>query len=99
VNPSSALLQDLLKEQRASRGGRSGGLEELENSPQRTPEWCQSQSLSNSQDEVGSEKQKANKMSSNGSVRRPPEMGVRETDQVSVFEAADVSLDTLLTYL
>lgn len=99
MNPSSALLQDLLKEQRASRGARTGGLEELENSPQRTPEWCQSQSRSNSQDELGSEKQKANKMLSNGSVRRPPEMGVRETDQVSVFEAADASLGALLTNL
>ncbi|CBF81636.1 hypothetical protein AN5575.2 [Aspergillus nidulans FGSC A4] len=84
VNPSSALLQDLLKEQRASRGARTGGLEELEESPQRTPEWCHSQSLTNSQDEPGSEKQQTAKLSSNGSVRRPPEMGVRETDQVGV---------------
>ncbi|KAL5048996.1 hypothetical protein BDW71DRAFT_195832 [Aspergillus fruticulosus] len=85
VNPSSALLQDLLKEQRASRGVRTGVLEELEESPQRTPEWCrsqsQSQSRSNSQDELGSEKQQNAKLSLTGSVRRPPEMGVRETDQ------------------
>ncbi|KAL4752969.1 hypothetical protein BDW72DRAFT_170067 [Aspergillus terricola var. indicus] len=81
VNPSSALLQDLLKEQRASRGARTGGLEELEESPQRTPEWCQSQSLTNSQDEPGSEKQPNARLSSNGSARRLPEMGVRETDQ------------------
>ncbi|KAL4742544.1 hypothetical protein BDV11DRAFT_167181 [Aspergillus similis] len=81
VNPSSTLLQDLLKEQRASRGARTGGLEELEESPQRTPEWCQSQSLTNSQDELDSEKQPNAKLSSNGSARRPPEMGVRETDQ------------------
>ncbi|KAL4908257.1 hypothetical protein BDW74DRAFT_166049 [Aspergillus multicolor] len=95
VNPSSALLQDLLKEQRASRGARTGGLEELEDSPRRTPEWCQtqtqtqtqsqsqsqSQTRTNSQEEPGSEKQQNIKMSSHGSVRRPPEMGVRETDQ------------------
>ncbi|RDW57057.1 uncharacterized protein DSM5745_11580 [Aspergillus mulundensis] len=89
VNPSSALLQDLLKEQRASRGARTGGLEELEDSPRRTPEWCQTQTQSqsqsqtrtNSQEEPGSEKQQNTKMSSHGSVRRPPEMGVRETDQ------------------
>ncbi|KAL6232608.1 hypothetical protein BDW75DRAFT_232687 [Aspergillus navahoensis] len=89
VNPSSVLLQDLLKEQRASRIARTGGLEESEESPQRTPEWCrsqtqsqsQSQSRTNSQDEPGSENQQNVKLSSNGSVKRPPEMGVRETDQ------------------
>ncbi|KAL4782850.1 hypothetical protein BJX76DRAFT_277199 [Aspergillus varians] len=81
VNPSSALLQDLLKEQRATRGARTGGLGGLEDSPQRTPEWCQSQSRSHSQEEPGSEKQKNTKMSGSGSVRRLPEMGVRESDQ------------------
>ncbi|KAL4921760.1 hypothetical protein BDW62DRAFT_116662 [Aspergillus aurantiobrunneus] len=81
VNPSSILLQDLLKEQRATRGARTGGLEELEDSPQRTPEWCQTQSRPNSLEESGSEKQQNSKMSSSGSFRRPPEMGVRETDQ------------------
>ncbi|KAL4965102.1 uncharacterized protein BDV14DRAFT_173733 [Aspergillus stella-maris] len=90
VNPSSALLQDLLKEQRATRGSRTGGPEDLENSPQRTPDRGQSQSRSlpqfqtrsqiHSHEEQGSEKQQS-KMSSSGSVRRPPEMGVRETDQ------------------
>ncbi|KAL3457606.1 hypothetical protein BJX64DRAFT_16397 [Aspergillus heterothallicus] len=81
VNPSSALLQDLLKEQRATRGARTGGLEELEDSPQRTPEWLHSQSRSHSQDGPGSEKQPNPKLSSSGSVRQPREMGVRETDQ------------------
>ncbi|KAL4867003.1 hypothetical protein BDV12DRAFT_127829 [Aspergillus spectabilis] len=81
VNPSSALLQDLLKEQRATRGARTNGLEDLEDSPQRTPEWCQSQSRSNSQEEPGSEKQQNGKMSSSGSVKIPREMGVRESDQ------------------
>ncbi|KAL4932210.1 uncharacterized protein BDV17DRAFT_216732 [Aspergillus undulatus] len=87
VNPSSALLQDLLKEQRATRGARTGGPEELEISPQCTPDRCQSQSQSRSQcqsisqEEQGSGKQRSNKMSSSGSIRRPPEMGVRETDQ------------------
>ncbi|KAL5336771.1 hypothetical protein BJX70DRAFT_371493 [Aspergillus crustosus] len=81
VNPSSALLQDLLKEQRATRGARTNGLEELEDSAQRTPEWCQSQSRSNSQEEPCSEKQHNSKMSSSGSVKMPREMGVRESDQ------------------
>ncbi|KAL2819425.1 hypothetical protein BJX63DRAFT_428648 [Aspergillus granulosus] len=81
VNPSSALLQDLLKEQRATRGARTGGLEELETSPQRTPEWLHSQSRTHSQEEPSSEKQPTTKMSSSGSVRQPREMGVRETDQ------------------
>ncbi|KAL3443066.1 hypothetical protein BJX65DRAFT_285891 [Aspergillus insuetus] len=81
INPSSALLQDLLKEQRATRGARPSGLEELEDSPQRTPEWCHSQSRSHSQEEPGSEKQPNTKMSSTGSFRQPREMGVRETDQ------------------
>ncbi|KAL2866546.1 uncharacterized protein BJX67DRAFT_130235 [Aspergillus lucknowensis] len=81
VNPSSALLQDLLKEQRATRGARTGGLEELGDSVQLTPEWCQSQSRSRSQEEPGSEKQPNAKMSSSGSLRQPREMGVRETDQ------------------
>ncbi|KAL4976676.1 hypothetical protein BDW66DRAFT_159494 [Aspergillus desertorum] len=98
VNPSSALLQDLLKEQRASRGSRSSGLEEFEESPQCTPEWCQSQSLSqsqsqrtNSQDEPSSEKQQRAELSSNGSVKRPPEMGVRETDQVGTLYISKIS--------
>ncbi|KAL2823900.1 hypothetical protein BDW59DRAFT_90810 [Aspergillus cavernicola] len=81
VNPSSALLQDLLKEQRATRGARAGGLEELEESAQRTPEWCHSQSRSHSQEEPGSEKQQNIKMSSGCSTKQPREMGVRETDQ------------------
>jgi hypothetical protein len=84
VNPSSALLQDLLKEQRATRGARPSGLEELEDSPQRTPEWCHSQSRSHSQEDAGSEKQPNTKMSSTGSVRQPREMGLRETDQVGI---------------
>ncbi|KAL4945387.1 hypothetical protein BDV06DRAFT_35961 [Aspergillus oleicola] len=91
VNPSSALLQDLLKEQRATRGSWAGGPEGLENSPQRTPDRGQSQPRSqpqsqirsqiHTQDDQGSEKQQNSKMSSSGSARRPPEMGVRETDQ------------------
>ncbi|KAL2839969.1 hypothetical protein BJY01DRAFT_218856 [Aspergillus pseudoustus] len=81
VNPSSALLQDLLKEQRATRGARTGGLEELENNPQRTPEWLNSQSRSHSHEEPGSEKQPNTKISWTGSIRQPREMGVRETDQ------------------
>ncbi|KAL4958404.1 hypothetical protein BDW69DRAFT_153981 [Aspergillus filifer] len=90
VNPSSALLQDLLKEQRATRGSRTGGTDDLENSPQRTPDRGQSQPRSqpqsqtrsqiHSHEEQGSEKHQS-KMSSSGSIRRPPEMGVRETDQ------------------
>lgn len=86
VNPSSALLQDLLKEQRATRGARTGGLEELESSPQRTPEWSQSQSQSQSRsqswEEPSSDKRQSTKVSSNDSIRRPAEMGVREADQV-----------------
>ncbi|KAI9375315.1 hypothetical protein BJX61DRAFT_494682 [Aspergillus egyptiacus] len=93
VKPSSALLQGLLKEQRATRGARASELEELEDSAQRKPDWCQiqsrfqprsrshSQSQSLSQEEPGSEKQQSTKMSSSGVIRQPRDMGVRETDQ------------------
>lgn len=76
MNPSSSLLQDLLKEQRAHRGCRGNISEDLENNTPRTPETARAQ------DDTASEKtRKVNEAISAGQ-RNPKEMGMREMDQV-----------------
>lgn len=86
VNPSSALLQDLLKEQRACRGVRAS-TEEMDAQVPRTPDRpsarsrSQSQSQSQSQDDTSDKQKKFNSALSAG-LRQPREMGVREMDQV-----------------
>lgn len=77
VNPASALLQGLLKEERAHRSSRGTISEDYkENTPQ-TPETTRNQ------DDTASEKaRKANDVFSAGQ-RKPKEMGMREMDQVS----------------
>ncbi|KAI9932982.1 hypothetical protein AWENTII_004672 [Aspergillus wentii] len=91
VNPSSALLQDLLKEQRATRGSRGTASDDCDEYAPRTPDRChsransQSKSLqhshSRSQDDTSSEKKrKVNNALSSG-LRQPREMGMREMDQ------------------
>ncbi|KAL4891850.1 hypothetical protein BDV59DRAFT_181084 [Aspergillus ambiguus] len=94
VNPSSSLLQDLLKEQRASRGSRGPASENLEESytpqtqtPRRSRSRSQSQSQpqsqaqSQSQDDAGSERERKAQMALAAGLKQSREMGVREMDQ------------------
>ncbi|PYH96484.1 hypothetical protein BO71DRAFT_428073 [Aspergillus ellipticus CBS 707.79] len=94
VNPSSALLQDLLNEQRASQGSKGATSEDLKQSAPRTPErsesrsqsrsqshspvQSQSQSRSQSQEETGSDKQRKIQIALSAGQKQPHEMGVRE---------------------
>ncbi|RAK97581.1 uncharacterized protein BO80DRAFT_448198 [Aspergillus ibericus CBS 121593] len=89
--PSSALLQDLLNEQRANRGPKATS-EDMGHGAPRTPErshsrpqsrsqspaQTQSQSRSQSQEEAGSEKQRKIHTALSSGLRQPHEMGVRE---------------------
>ena len=78
VNPASALLQDLLKEQRAHRGSRGNISEDLEDSAPRTPDTTRAQ-----EDSASEKARKVNEALSAGQ-RKPKEMGMREMDQVSL---------------
>ncbi|KAJ5138581.1 uncharacterized protein N7515_003429, partial [Penicillium bovifimosum] len=75
VNPASALLQGLLKEQRAHRSSRGPASEDCGETAPRTPETTRTQ------EETASEK--ARKVSDvfSAGQRRPKEMGMREMDQ------------------
>lgn len=104
VNPSSALLQDLLKEQRANRVPKGTATEDVGQGAPRTPErshsrpqsrsqspaQSQSQSRSQSQEEVGSEKQRKIQTALSSGLRHPHEMGVREMGEVSVPGSFDL---------
>ncbi|KAH8428171.1 uncharacterized protein LDX57_005876 [Aspergillus melleus] len=82
VNPSSSLLQDLLKEQRASRGSRGAMSEECDDRTPRTPDRSGSDSQSQSQqDEPGSARQRKINNALSSGLKQPREMGMRETDQ------------------
>ncbi|KAJ5363212.1 hypothetical protein N7541_004056 [Penicillium brevicompactum] len=74
VNPSSALLQDLLKEQRAHRGSRGNISEDLDNSAPRTPETVRVH------DDTASEKARKVNDALSAGQRKPKEMGMREMD-------------------
>ncbi|KUM61591.1 hypothetical protein ACN42_g5515 [Penicillium freii] len=75
VNPASALLQDLLKEERAHRSSRGTMSEDYkENAPQ-TPETTRTQ-----EDTASEKARKVNDVFSAGQ-RKPKEMGMREMDQ------------------
>ncbi|KAJ5268226.1 hypothetical protein N7524_005685 [Penicillium chrysogenum] len=75
VNPASALLQDLLKEERAHRSSRGTISDEFkENAPQ-TPETTRTQ-----EDTASEKARKASDVFSAGQ-RKPKEMGMREMDQ------------------
>ncbi|KAI2730482.1 hypothetical protein CBS147332_2334 [Penicillium roqueforti] len=75
VNPASALLQDLLKEERAHRSSRGTISEDFKENAPLTPENTRTQ------EEPTSEKaRKANDVFSAGQ-RKPKEMGMREMDQ------------------
>lgn len=77
VNPASALLQDLLKEQRAHRGSRGNISEDLEDSAPRTPDTTRIQ------EDTASEKTRKVNDALTAGQRKPKEMGMREMDQVS----------------
>lgn len=92
VNPTSSLLQDLLKEQRATRGSRGTTSEHSEDcvvpqTPQpsrsRSQSQSKSQSHTQSQDDAGSERQRKAQMALAAGLKHSREMGVREMDQVS----------------
>ncbi|KAJ9489664.1 hypothetical protein VN97_g3599 [Penicillium thymicola] len=75
VNPASALLHDLLKEERAHRSSRGTMSEDYkENAPQ-TPETTRTQ-----EDTASEKARKVNDVFSAGQ-RKPKEMGMREMDQ------------------
>ncbi|KAJ5086681.1 hypothetical protein NUU61_007988 [Penicillium alfredii] len=75
VNPASALLQDLLKEQRAHRSSRGPVPESWDDNGPRTPD------APRVQEETASEKaRKVNDVFSAG-LRQPKEMAMREMDQ------------------
>ncbi|KAJ5504181.1 hypothetical protein N7463_007055 [Penicillium fimorum] len=77
VNPASALLQDLLKEERAHRSSRGTISEDYkENAPQ-TPETTRAQ-----EDAASEKARKVNDVFSAGQ-RKPKEMGMREMDQMN----------------
>lgn len=90
VNPSSSLLQDLLKEQRASRGSRGSTPVDGDSQVPPTPDkfrhrvrsQSHSQSQSQYQDDVASERQRKVNTALSAGLRQPREMGVREMDHV-----------------
>lgn len=77
VNPASALLQDLLHEQRAHRGSRGPASVNWEddNGP-RTPKGAEVQ------DDSASERARKISDALSAGLRQPREMGMREMDQV-----------------
>ncbi|KAA8648683.1 uncharacterized protein ATNIH1004_004568 [Aspergillus tanneri] len=82
VNPSSSLLQDLLKEQRASRGSRGNVVKSLDDCTPQTPTRSRSHShsQSQSQEEMGSERQRKINSALSAGLKQPREMGIREMD-------------------
>lgn len=78
VNPTSALLQGLIKEQRASRGSSRRAVSEVaDDIATATPPSTQSQ------EDSQSEKQRKVNSALSAGLRQPREMGFREMDQVS----------------
>ncbi|KAL1965086.1 hypothetical protein VTN77DRAFT_6146 [Rasamsonia byssochlamydoides] len=77
VNPTSAILQDLIKEQRATRSARKTASDSVEEVVSGTPPTSQSQS----QEETSSEKQKMVNSAFSAGLKQPREMGIREMDQ------------------
>ncbi|EEH40750.1 hypothetical protein PAAG_02726 [Paracoccidioides lutzii Pb01] len=75
VNPTSSLLQGLINEQRASRGGRRAASEHVSESQVQTPTPVPSQADSSS------EKQRKVSNVLSAGLKQPREMGMRETDQ------------------
>lgn len=93
VNPSSALLQDMLKEHRESRGSKSSMSETCDEPVRNTPERSQSE-----QDTTAEKMRKFNSALSAG-LKQPREMGMREMDHVGciqyVFMAMEIDLSAV----
>lgn len=82
VNPTSTLLQNLINEQRASRGPRASSACEqhhVENSPQAP----NTSATTDQQEDSSSEKQRKINNALSAGLKQPREMGFREMDQVS----------------
>ncbi|PGG99388.1 hypothetical protein GX51_06321 [Blastomyces parvus] len=75
VNPTSSLLQGLINEQRASRGGRRAVSEHPSDTQVQTP------TIAPSQDDSSSEKQRKVNTALSAGLKQPREMGMREMDQ------------------
>ncbi|OXV07517.1 hypothetical protein Egran_04718 [Elaphomyces granulatus] len=75
VNPTSSILQDLIKEQRATRGSRKFALEASEQEAPTTPP------ASRSYGESSSEKQRKVNNARSAGLKQPRDMGMREMDQ------------------
>ncbi|GFF23144.1 hypothetical protein IFM58399_00186 [Aspergillus lentulus] len=86
VNPSSTLLQDLLREQRATRVSRGPPptddcAEYMPRTPERSQSQSQTQTQSQSQEDAGSERQRKINSALSAGLKQPREMGFREMDQ------------------
>ncbi|KAK9621965.1 hypothetical protein V6Z98_006657 [Aspergillus fumigatus] len=86
VNPSSTLLQDLLREQRATRVSRGPPptddcAECMPRTPERSQTQSQTQTQSQSQEDAGSERQRKINSALSAGLKQPREMGFREMDQ------------------
>ncbi|PKX92620.1 uncharacterized protein P174DRAFT_421669 [Aspergillus novofumigatus IBT 16806] len=86
VNPSSTLLQDLLREQRATRVSRGPPptedcAEYMPRTPERSQTQSQTQTQSQSQEDAGSERQRKINSALSAGLKQPREMGFREMDQ------------------
>ncbi|EGE82653.1 hypothetical protein RJZ56_004031 [Blastomyces dermatitidis] len=75
VNPTSSLLQGLINEQRANRGGRRGVSEHPSDIQVQTP------TITPSQDDSSSEKQRKVTNVLSAGLKEPREMGIREMNQ------------------
>ncbi|KAK2792095.1 hypothetical protein FQN51_001933 [Onygenales sp. PD_10] len=74
VNPTSALLQGLINEQRANRGSRRAASEHASDGHLQTP-------TAPSQEDSSSEKQRKVSNALSAGLKQPREMGMREMDQ------------------
>lgn len=84
VNPTSALLQDLIKEQRATRGSRRAASEAPSDVMNKTPTKTQSQ------DDSSSERQRKINNALSAGLKQPREMGIREMDEVGLLHPSDL---------
>ncbi|KAF7118814.1 hypothetical protein CNMCM5793_008443 [Aspergillus hiratsukae] len=84
VNPSSTLLQDLLREQRATRSSRGPPDDRdvyIPRTPERSQPQSQTQTQPQSQEDAGSERQRKITSALSAGLKQPQEMGIREMDQ------------------
>lgn len=79
VNPTSTILQGLIKEQRATRGSRKT-IPYLSDEIDHTPPTSQSHSQSH-ENSPSDKQRRVNSLVSNG-LKQPRDMGIREMDQV-----------------